>query len=606
MASSAGSLPDRLASRLPKDQQFLIQHLSTIPSSCDAIFAAAPGHTAEATSCANNFLSVSVGDRGDATQILAIEVLIYSTKDLTTLFVSKADSTGYLYPLNLPQGTPSPIRTIATVFLDYLLEQHITNDHPTIVSLFARSQNQYLFPGSVENARKHVLDDIGLIKWWCKVVDPLLDQKSSALPVTNANNLPQGASEVHQSLRGCGYLRVPGHDSYGTRALFPKSAASQTNGQRRWTVGDPLLQLHSSSPNLPERCLIPRFPDDPKARFLIDLDDEIITEDGGGNQKLGGTPSSSQGLVLGRWKSVQSLEQFWEMMSFRQECSAGRAVGFLWLYFWPSDRNSKARFDETLAAAYATLPTPISSQQEKILPSSQTAEADLQPHAEQIQNYGSARHHEDHRLAESSPSEAVLPQEEYKKAIDLLLSLDYENLTIARESSAKWTKHIAEKASLESWGQTVTGQSIAPPSMPATDAINHTSVTLNAGLIRKKKRANADSSPEGEGSQINTLAANLVRKKAKPSVDADPSAFRSTENAMKEYGTAPVPTSVKTEKTAAPASTDSHLEKEQQANIASAPKPNHDETVNKLASGLIRKKIKPDLATNFQASSKIS
>jgi len=71
---------------------------------------------------------------------------------------------------------------------------------------------------------------------------------------------------------------------------------------------------------VPPRCLIPHFPDDPKSRFLDELDDEM---------------SRSQAKASGEWKTVKSLDVFWEMMAFRQECSAGRMVGFIWVVFTP-------------------------------------------------------------------------------------------------------------------------------------------------------------------------------------------------------------------------------------------------------------------------------
>src|SRR6266487_4672259 len=35
----------------------------------------------------------------------------------------------------------------------------------------AWAQGQYLFPGSVENSRKHILNDRGLVKWWCRALN---------------------------------------------------------------------------------------------------------------------------------------------------------------------------------------------------------------------------------------------------------------------------------------------------------------------------------------------------------------------------------------------------------------------------------------------------
>jgi regulator of Ty1 transposition protein 109 len=79
----------------------------------------------------------SNGD-GKEVLVLAIEVLIYTTKHLTTIFVSKADSTGYLSLLSLPPSQTSPIRSITTTFLEYLI-RHKQKQHVRLVlTLFAR------------------------------------------------------------------------------------------------------------------------------------------------------------------------------------------------------------------------------------------------------------------------------------------------------------------------------------------------------------------------------------------------------------------------------------------------------------------------------------
>jgi regulator of Ty1 transposition protein 109 len=42
-------------------------------------------------------------------------------------------------------------------------------------------------------------------------------------------------------------------------------------------------------------------------------------------------PRSPSKRGNGYWRSVRNLEQFWEMMAFRSECSSGRLVGFMWV-----------------------------------------------------------------------------------------------------------------------------------------------------------------------------------------------------------------------------------------------------------------------------------
>jgi len=183
-----------------------------------------------------------------------------------------------------------------------------------IISLFARAQGQYLFPRSVENKGKHVLDDRQLIKWWCKTLDPVVR-----------------SSDVQEDAKA--YLIVPGFDRQETAIFFPASWRNDPVESRKWYHGHPLEYL-ARNVNVPPRCLIPRFPDDPKARYLDELDDEIPNvADSHANVER--SPSKNTKGRTGMWRSVKTLAQFWEMMAFRQECSAGRMVGFIWLLFSP-------------------------------------------------------------------------------------------------------------------------------------------------------------------------------------------------------------------------------------------------------------------------------
>ena len=313
MASAAANpLQRHLAAVLPESHTFTIHHISTPPSKCSALYSAPPNERADRTYCESHFLTVSIDSPTTTSTsskttskplnkviILGLEVLIYTTAFSTTIFVSKADSTGYLQLLKLPKGTPSPIREICSAFIDYLVESRKRNEVQLIVSLFARAQSQYLFPGSVDNPGKHVLDDRGLIKWWCRVLTPLVEAPPST---TN----PAGIK---------GYLIVPGLDVHETKSFIPR-----TPGASSWSMTHPLREISHYTKEfdwVPARCLIPRFPDDPKSRFRDELDDE--------------SARSGEMRTTGNWKSVRTLETFWEMMAFRQECSSGRMTGFIWL-----------------------------------------------------------------------------------------------------------------------------------------------------------------------------------------------------------------------------------------------------------------------------------
>ena len=528
-----------LAAVLPKDVDFRIYHLSTPPTRTSSLYSAPPGARPDRTYCESHFLSASIqvpskDDNETKTEVFvfAIEVLIYSTAFNTTLFVSKADSTGYLHLLNLPKGASSPLREISGAFLQYLVEQRQRRNIQSVVSLFARAQDQYLFPGSVEYSGKHVLDDRGLVRWWCRVLNPLIEvTKTSARSESQWDGVK-------------GYLTVPGLDVHETMAYIPRASKSL------WTMGHPLKQISRHADDVPPRCLIPHFPDDPKARFLDELDDEV-TEGRNGTS--------------GQWKSVRSIDQFWDMMAFRQECSAGRLVGFIWIVFTPTaqlplphaesvtgdsqsttvtlDSLANSSFGpDTQFTAPSSQPIPTSSpsKRSKVTDSQQSARSSQPPKQKKLtgpiiprqprvktenKNYA-------FEIPESTayyvwPAEGrgqvIVDESDYKRITELLLRLDFANLDLASSSSARWISEVRSGtwgAMSHAWGQSVTGAKAAEASNMA-EASDVT--TLNVGLVKKKRKAGAEEKKEeaatgtvnGSAPQVNVLAAGMVRKKAK-------------------------------------------------------------------------------------------
>lgn len=530
---SAGNrtLFSRLAEELQEDFKLTFHHLSTSPEESSAIFAAAPGHESEPTVLESHFLSGSIDLSGKDVQVLAIEVLIYTTDRLTTLFVSKADSTGYLHLAKDSHEHGSPIRAIARAFLEWLLEKYTKPDRTTLLSLFARAQDQYLFPGSIENSYKHVLDDRELIRWWCKVVDPLLDMEEDCWERTGTGKrLKQG------------YLRVPGYDTHGTRSFFPKARTTSATQSERWKVGDPLQIIHSTG--LPERCLVPRFPDDPKARFVVDLDDELLQKESGETSLQDEKLHTPNNVHSGRWRSVRSLDQFWEMMSFRQECSAGRLVGFFWALSVPygahesnkrqsesdvsnqhglNDLLTTASFqaggnEQTLSLSSPTIdapPAPISAAQQADISVLKTGQSD---DASDLKE--KLPENVPHTTDPSSPAEVILTAKDYQSTIDLLLQLDYANLQVATESTAKWIEDVARKKGYQSWGIVVEGRKKAPSVLMNANTNNSTPTLLNPGLVKKKKkRPLSEGTMEAQLDAVNTLSGCLVRKKNKIRID---------------------------------------------------------------------------------------
>lgn len=561
--ASTSNLLNRLAKALPLGSRFEIHHLSSPPTPCNAIFSAPPGETPEKTFCESHFLSVCIKSDGLLLQVFALEVLIYTTERLTTLFVSKADSTGYLHLLNLPKGTPSPLKTISSTFLLHLIETRKRPDRKLVLSLFARAQDQYLFPGSAENPGKHVLDDRGLVRWWCQVTDPILHGFPSQAELFRPDSGSVFPRKTTYTSRG--YLRVPGCDVHETRNFIPRQAL-QSSQPNKWLVADPLRDI-AKAPNLPATCLIPRFPDDPKARFVDELDLEI-------REPLSQTQKSpSKGRFPGQWKSVRSLEQFWEMMAFRQECSSGRLVGFLWGVLTPNSRGNVKTINDPLTSPsrpqsnFATPhflkspePDPMNRDSESQSSSSPTKwpflPSPVSPQEPELPiaspSSFSSREHRFKRQTSTGPvpsngrrhlvppertrhyywpatgrGEVVLCAKDYQRVDNLLIHLDYSNEGMAAKSTKRWINDVAVVGRVEKWGHAVEGRK----PMNKIVILDDVRVPmLDTSLMRKKKRRNDDEFNAGvsaaqrtgskgmDGPAINDLPLDIVRKKPKMAI----------------------------------------------------------------------------------------
>ncbi|KAI4265152.1 MAG: hypothetical protein L6R38_009619 [Xanthoria sp. 2 TBL-2021] len=538
------SLKSNLAASLPIQQRFVIHHLSTPPNPSPALYSAPPGQVPEKTTCESHFLSVTIRHNDRRVQIFALEVLIYATQDLITLFVSKADSTGYIHLLKLPKGTPSPLRTISSIFITHLVESRQRKDRQLVVALFARAQDQYLFPGSIENPGKHVLDDRGLIKWWCRVFEPVLQ---SSNPDTQSPDLSPWLKKEPTHTTAKAYLRVPSCDLHETRSFFPPHVRRSPTLLSKWHPNrDPLRDLAGRSPTFPERCLIPRFPDDPKSRFVDELDEELTEPPPDSQTK----ESPSKGKRPGRWKSVRSLEQFWELMAFRQECSSGRLVGFLWAVFTPAQLEDRLKTSGPIPFAERVMSRPHKVDGPRTFapvvqpPFTPPAEQLVDPYLPDADDQGFSPETIARTLgppAYSPPAEAsvlVLPPRHYARINRLLLRLDYANLEVAAESSERWIDDVGICAGKEGWGFEVVGEmemqrerdgdgggggggEVAGAGVEGKGAqgVN----TLDMGLVRKKKRGVEGDGPlgagetgtDGAGGGVNVLATGLVRKKPK-------------------------------------------------------------------------------------------
>ncbi|KAF2483620.1 histone acetylation protein-domain-containing protein [Neohortaea acidophila] len=524
------SLKEELAAVLPQGFQCKIRYVHTPPKPCDPLFSTPSGFKAGKTRLASHFLTVSINPSADGGSehpngvlVFALEALVYSTKYLTTIFVSKADSTGYL-----PQQRPSAIKLTTSAFLKWLAEKE-RQAHPRrkiVISLFARSQSQYLFPGSAENPKKHVLDDRQLIKWWARVLDPIFSKEGAR------------GSDGTQQPQCDGYITVPGYDNSELRSLIPSNTSSTPS--TRWHPGHPLIELAETRgmpTDVPPRCLLPRFPDDPKARFMQDLDDEagIVEETS--------TTTSPSRRKADKWASIRDLATFWETMAFRQECSSGRLVGFLWLVIRPSthdlaaDTNGNGIGNSESQDSSSTVPSsdPVSFEEKTRAhrnpspskPGRKRLTGPIIPRQPRLKGASSSLTKSDlsGMLEFAAIDGLTLTADGYDKAMQTLMHLDFANLAVAGQSTNKWIADVSQIGGVQGeWALEVTGSAKTESAGP-TSGGGAAAAQVNdlGGMIRKKRKAEEPVGQDHAGVNgaadekpaVNVLGGGMIRKKPK-------------------------------------------------------------------------------------------
>ncbi|KAL7276589.1 hypothetical protein RUND412_000392 [Rhizina undulata] len=584
---SISPLAEYMSSALTSNLNLSLYHLSTPPVKTNPLFSAPPGKKAPTTTLESHFLAVS----HDSVLIFAIEVLVYVTVRTgeRTFFISKADSSGYLpssaSSFICPEtgARKSTLRTVATAFIHYLFKGFREADPKAkaTISLFARSQTQYLFPDSASNTAKHVLTDRGLIAWWCKVLDPILQEYTAE------------ATEKAKA-----YCLVPGFDRSETRAMFPK----EISGKAKWIDGHPMKI--SPAKDITVREVIPHFPDDPKARFLDELNGDEVDGKKGGKRAQG-------------WKNVKTVGQFWELMSFRQECSLGRCVGFLWVVVQgqenmkidtieedskdlerrplpvlsPLDiaQGTPEPFFDTPKAATplsttfaeppllsreqtpASQPTPSSS---FTSPKKRASPSSPGPSSPRKKRRGSTPTIQPQKPPVVNPA-MILDEKAYQRTIDsLLYHTDFGDLEKAKTSGRKWLKGVllglkgkfqGEVRDEWDWGETITGKLAVAENKPEEN--QSLAETINVLAVRKKPKSDEGTEKKDVG-VVKVLGAGLVIKKLK----ADEGRKESVEEGVKVLGAGLIRKKPK-------------AEEEKKESV--------DGVVNILSLGLVRKKPKP-------------
>jgi regulator of Ty1 transposition protein 109 len=255
----------------------------------------------------------------------------------------------------------------------------------------------------------------------------------------------------------------------------------------------------------------------------------------------------------GHWRSVKSLAQFWEMMSFRQECSAGRLVGFLWLVINPpglvnsvqmtSSRVASRDVEKALPASAETTHDETKQKDEAASASaaSQPSTSDLQtssiaqPSASSSDTLAKVQQATGPSAffwPDTGRGHAVLSEEDYKAAINFLIDQDFDTKDKAIASTKAWAEKVASLADQLWVGQRVEGRNTTTElSQKPTDA----TTVINTAVVRKRKTADAESDKPGEvggapgdseaanptpvqsnqASGVNVLNASLIRKKKK-------------------------------------------------------------------------------------------
>ncbi len=185
--------------------------------------------------------------------MLAVEAAIFNIPSTKSLVVSivKVDTTA--------RGKrPAPTTAIVRAFVGFFADpttRPIGGVERVWVHLFARSQGQYLFPGSSDFEEKKVLSPEKLCKWWKSVLSGV-----------------SGTGSRYWWL-------IPGLDEEeALQALGELYAGSTPSTQGQWTYGHPYTQTDIPLPYVQDETtpfnlghFIPSFDDDPKTRFMDEI-----------------------------------------------------------------------------------------------------------------------------------------------------------------------------------------------------------------------------------------------------------------------------------------------------------------------------------------------
>ncbi|KAF8221043.1 hypothetical protein L208DRAFT_1415744 [Tricholoma matsutake] len=323
-------------SRLPGTREFHLHVLLSSPRKHAALF---PFAIPRPRSYLQDILILlSEQSTPDSPRILvtAVEACVYNlpSTSCAILYVSKVDSTGQA---TLPSPTVTVVRSLLTYYADPAIRP-LSADHLWI-HLFARAQAQYLFPNSAEYPGKHPLSDVKLCAWWRRVLSDIVVELKGRVE-------PKPKIELHYIL--------PGYSELEAEAALKVALSSSSPPLPPWSYGHPYSRSEiplscpseSSEGNKNLGHFIPSFDDDPKARFMDEIayttNGDVVKSPARKRSRTSSYPSETaetkeveekegrggkEGRPSGELSKV-TPDEFWERMSFRQECVAGAMTGF--------------------------------------------------------------------------------------------------------------------------------------------------------------------------------------------------------------------------------------------------------------------------------------
>ncbi|KDR82708.1 hypothetical protein GALMADRAFT_841760 [Galerina marginata CBS 339.88] len=338
------NLRDHLLAALatvPGTRTFHLHTLVTAPRKSNALFPFAKPRPPRVY-LQDILLVLSEEATPDAPRVIvaAVEACVYTnpTTHCAVFYVSKVDSTGHG-----AKGLPAPTAVLVRALIRFYVDpatRPVQAEHMW-VQLFARAQAQYLFPNSNEWEGKKPLSDTKLCAWWKRALTRV------------AVDVEEAAKKKEKEVKIKMYYILPGYNESEAedtlRIASSSSAGALPETGLGWEYGHPYSQTEIPLPcpadvsgekikNLGH--FIPTFEDDPKSRFMDEIayttDGEIRSPQRKRARTLNGERTEQKEATSNTTEDAKPLgelgkvtaDEFWERMSFRQECVAGAVTGF--------------------------------------------------------------------------------------------------------------------------------------------------------------------------------------------------------------------------------------------------------------------------------------